>query len=192
MEVMPSFHILIATIGRPSLQRMLNSLLPQLKGCDHITIVFDGCPSKAYDISGAVCQIHWKEQHPALGAHGHGIRNAYGSQLERCDFVLHADDDDVYTEGAFDRLRALCRNPSCLYIAKFKRPNGELIPPFTGIIKENYIGTPCGIIPFDLNSLGAKENRWLLRRGGDGKFYEAIAKRAKRIQEVDLILYEVG
>ena len=189
---MPSFHILIATLGRPSLQTMLNSLYPQLKGCDHITVVFDGCPVQSIDISGAVCQIHTVSQQPALGAHGHGIRNAYGSRLERCDFVLHADDDDTYAEGAFDTLRNVCKNPMCLYIAKFKRPNGELIPPFTGIIKENYIGTPCGIIPFDLNAWGASQGKWLLRRGGDGKFYEAIAKRAKVRRELDLVLYYVG
>lgn len=188
---MPSFHILIATIGRPSLQRMIDSLLPQLKECDHITVVFDGCPVQLLDTSGCSCQIHWKEQQPALGAHGHGIRNAYGPQLEGCDFILHADDDDVYTEGAFDTLRRLCKNPNCLYIAKYQRPNGETIPPFTGIIKENYIGTPCGIIPFDLNAVGSREQRWLLRRGGDGKFYEAIAKRAKAIKELDAVIYKV-
>jgi hypothetical protein len=171
---------------------MLESLLPQLKGCDHVTIVFDGVASQPLsDLPEHSCSLHWKEQQPALGAHGHGIRNAYGSQLERCDFVLHADDDDVYVTDAFEKLRSLCRNPTWLYIAKFKRPNGELIPPFTGIIKENYIGTPCGIIPYDLNSWGAKEGRWLLRRGGDGKFYESIAKRAIRIRELDIVIYHV-
>jgi hypothetical protein len=170
---------------------MLSSLISQLKGCDHITIVFDGCPVQILDISGAACQIHWKEQRSALGAHGHGIRNAYVPQLEKCDFVLHADDDDIYIEGAFDTLRRLCKNPNCLYIAKYQRPNGETIPPFTGIIKENYIGTPCGIIPFDLNAVGSREQRWLLRRGGDGKFYEAIAKRAKAIKELDAVIYKV-
>jgi len=171
---------------------MLNSLVPQLKGCDHITIVFDGCPVQILDMSGATCQIHCIEQQPALGAHGHGVRNAYGSKLERCDFILHADDDDTYADGVFDFLRKNCRNPTCLYIAKFKRTNGELIPPFTGIIKENYIGTPCGIIPYDLNARGAEQSKWLPRRGGDGKFYEAIAKRAKFIRELDLVLYLIG
>jgi hypothetical protein len=189
---MPSFHILIATLGRPSLQTMLNSLIPQLKGCDHLTIVFDGCPIQHFDTSGATCQVHWISQDPALGAHGHGIRNVHGSRLEGCDFVMHADDDDTYPEGIFDRLRILCKNPTCLYIGKYKRPNGELVPSFTGIIKENYIGTPCGIIPFHLNAWGASQGKWLMRRGGDGKFYEAIAKRAKFIKELDIVLYLIG
>jgi hypothetical protein len=189
---MPSFHILIATIGRPCLQTMLQSLVPQLKACDHITVVFDGTPVQILDSSGAICQIHWRSQMPALGAHGHGIRNAYGSRLERCDFVLHADDDDTYPEGIFDKLRGLCKNPACLYIGKYRRQNGELIPPFTGIIKENYIGTPCGIIPYDLNVWGSAQGKWLMRRGGDGKFYEAIAKRAKFIKELDIVMYLIG
>lgn len=188
---MPSFHILIATTGRPSLQTMLESLVPQLTAVDHITIVFDGCPAQpVVDVSGA-CQIHWHEQHPALGAWGHGIRNTWSKRLVKTDFVLHADDDDVYAEGAFDFLRKHCRNHRTLYIARFKRPNGDLIPPFTGVIRENFIGTPCGIIPFDLNEWGAKGSNWLLRRGGDGKFYEAIARRAARIQELEFVIYLV-
>jgi hypothetical protein len=189
---MPSFHILIATTGRPTLHRMINSLLPQLHRCDHITIVFDGCQPIPLDLSGAVCQIHIKEQVPALGSWGHGIRNEYGPMLERTDFVLHADDDDTYVDGIFNTLRSLCKRGNCLYITKYKRPNGDIIPPFTGIIRENYIGTPCGIIPYDLNVWGANEKKWLPRRGGDGKFYEAIAKRAKFIQELDIITYLIG
>ena len=187
---MPSFHVLIATSGRPSLQNMLYSLIPQLHACDHITIVFDGIGNIPLDISGALCQIHIKEQLPALGFWGHGIRNK--TILERTDFVLHADDDDRYEEGAFAKLRNLCKRVDSLYIAQFKRQNGDLVPPFTGLIRENFIGTPCGIIPYDLNAWAAKEGKWLLRRGGDGKFYEAIAKRAKSIKELEIVIYLIG
>ena len=136
----------------------------------------------AIPIDAGPLTLHVKED-AARGFWGHGIRNAYAKKLERSDFILHADDDDIYLPGAFDSLRALCRNPKALYIAKFKRNN--VLYPFQTYIKEGEIGTPCGIIPFDLNAAGV----WLERRGGDGKFYEAIAKRARFIKFLDLVIY---
>jgi hypothetical protein len=184
---MPSFHVLIASIGRSTLQSMIDSLKGQLVACDHVTVVFDGVAAIPIDCSGASFQLHVIEQSPALGFWGHGVRNTYAKRLARTDFVLHADDDDRYTSGTFDMLRRICRNPLTLYIGKFKRSDGTIFPLGT-YVKEGEIGTPCGIIPFDLNPLGT----WLLRRGGDGKFYEAIARRAKRIQWLDFVLYECG
>jgi hypothetical protein len=166
---------------------MIDSLLPQLERGDHITIVFDGVAQIPIDCSGAKCAIHVHEEPVALGFWGHGIRNAYTRRLERTDFVMHADDDDIYLAGTFDTLRKLCRNPLALYIGKFKRQDGTIFPLQT-YVKEGEIGTPCGIIPFDLNALG----KWLPRRGGDGKFYEAISRRAKFIKFLDLLMYECG
>lgn len=182
---MPTFHVFIASIGRRSLQRMIDSLKQQLHTCDHVTVVFDGVPAIPIDSSGSSFQLHIEEQIPALGSWGHGIRNAYARKLEKTDFVLHADDDDIYLPGSFESLRKVCRNPQALYIAKFKRSDGTIFPLQT-YIKEGEIGTPCGIIPFDLNPLGV----WLPRRGGDGKFYETISKRARRIQFLDIVIYE--
>lgn len=182
---MPSFHVLLTSIGRPSLQRMINSLINQLHSCDHVTIVFDGITAIPIDCSGASFQLHIVEQVPSLGYWGHGIRNTYAKKIQRTDFVMHADDDDIYLPGSFEKLRVLCKSPICLYIAKFKRKDGTIIPLQT-YVKEGEIGTPCGIIPFDLNPLGT----WLPRRGGDGKFYETISRRAKFIKFLDLIIYE--
>lgn len=164
---------------------MIDSLRNQLKACDHITVIFDGVPAIPIDCSGATFQYHVVEQSPALGSWGHGIRNAYARKLIRTDFVMHADDDDMYLPGVFDMLREMCKQKLCLYIGKFKRSDGVIFPLQT-YVKEGEIGTPCGIIPFDLNPLGT----WLPRRGGDGKFYEAIARRAKSVRFLDLLLYE--
>jgi len=182
---MTSFHVLIASIGRPSLQRMIDSLISQLRACDHVTVVFDGVVAIPIDCIGALFQLHTTEQSPALGSWGHGIRNTYARKIQRTDFVMHADDDDIYLPGTFDRLRELCKSRVCLYIAKFKRSNGTIFPLQT-YVKEGEIGTPCGIIPFDLNPLGT----WLPRRGGDGKFYEAISRKAKFIKFLDILIYE--
>jgi len=182
---MPSFHILIASIGRPSLQNMLDSLIPQLHACDHLTIVYDGVKEVPGLRTEGLAQIHIHHQTPNLGAWGHGIRNKYAKLLERTDFVMHADDDDIYTEGSFDNLRKLCRNPTFLYIAKMNKRGVTF--PIADYIKEGEIGTPCGIIPYDLNKVGT----WLPRVGGDGKFYEYIARRAKSVRFINLVIYSV-
>ena len=179
---MPSFHVLITSIGRPSLQRMVDSLLTQLHECDHLTIVYDGVKEVPVLRTEGLAQIHVHHQTPNLGAWGHGIRNKYAKKLERTDFIMHGDDDDMYLEGAFEKLRGVCANTDTLYIAKL----GNDSPPLT-YIKTREIGTPNGIIPYDLNSLGY----WMMCLGGDGMFYETIEEKAKSIEFLDIAIYKV-
>ena len=109
----PSFHVLIATAGtRPSIQCMLDSLSPQLTAADALTIVYDGKTDTNIDIrvdvSAFQCTVYQHYEPTALGHWGHGIRNKYASLLSPRDFVMHADDDDVYTPYLFDWLRRQC------------------------------------------------------------------------------------
>jgi len=164
---------------------MINSLIPQLHSCDHITVVYDGHQGEV-DLSGIRAKFHTYYEPVALGFWGHGIRNKYARIIEKTDFVMHADDDDIYTPGTFDNLRKLCKSSVCLYIAKFQK--GNIVYPLATYIKEGEIGTPCGIIQYDLNQRG----KWLERRGGDGKFYEAIARFAKFKKFLDLLIYVTG
>ena len=175
---MPSFHILIATIGRPTLQRMLNSLLPQLTENDHITVVFDGFTKiPTFDFSIAKCGITQYCEPNALGFFGHGIRTKYSHIIEKRDFVVHIDDDDYIVGQSFDKFRLLCTDTNILYISRMVCNNGRVVVPSpnTTTIKTGNIGTPCGIIPFDLNS----KAEWLLMFGGDGAFYEKISTLCK-------------
>ena len=183
---MKTFHVLIATIGRPSLQRMLDSLSSQLLPCDHLTVVFDGqgWDGQTFNTGKFVCQVHMIHQTSNLGHWGHVIRNKYAKRLEKTDFVMHADDDDYYTEGTFDYLREVCTDTSCLYIARIRdhdhsnKMNVEL--------KCGNVGTPCGIIPYDLNTKGF----WRATLGGDGYFYEEIGKLA-RVEFLDRVIYHI-
>jgi glycosyltransferase involved in cell wall biosynthesis len=185
----PSFNILIATIGRrPGLQRMLDSLIPQLNACDHITIVFDDVDIPDLDTKEAKCQIHIYHQTPNLGAWGHGIRNKYANKLVRTDFVMHADDDDIYIDGAFDKLRDACKDINTLYIGILVETDEEIqnpVPPAE--IRECLVGTPSGIIPYNLNTQGF----WMLRIGGDGFFYEMIKQKAKSVEILKIPIYRV-
>ena len=167
-----TFNCLIATIGRKTLQNMLNSLSGQLSKDDCLTIVFDGHKSIPYfDISKFKCKVNQYYEPVALKFSGHGIRNKYASLLEKRDYILHADDDDIYENNAFNYLRKNCIDDKTLYIALMKQPNTNNI--HGKKIKKNFIGTPCGIIPYVYNN----KSRWGYYYGGDGSFYETLEKK---------------
>ena len=186
---MPTFNVLIATIARPTLQRMLDSLKPQLVAEDCLTLVFDGRTAPSWlSLDRFSCKIVIHEEPTALGHWGHGIRNKYAPLLEQRDFVMHGDDDDIYTEGTFAYLREKCTNRGCLYVGKM-HINPRLIVPVPGPnpIRIGNIGTPNGIIPHELNKMGI----WKPICGGDGEFYISIAPKASSVALLDKIIYWV-
>lgn len=196
-ESAPTFHILIATAGRPSLKNLLDSLKNELTENDAITIVFDGDKAKIKsEISSSWFSAHKSkiniiEQTPNLGFWGHGIRNKYQSILEpKCTFVMHADDDDTYVAGSFAKLRRLCKNPDTLYIAKMERinkNNKEIIPSLKqDTIKHGDIGTPNGIVPSAISSKGEWGNFY----GGDFHYYNGVSKNAD-VVFLDDVIYTV-
>jgi len=182
---MPTFNVLIATVGRPTLQRMLDSLSPMLTKSDCLTLVFDGhSVAPEFNMQAFRCKIIIHCEPKCLGSWGHIIRNRYAALLEPRDFIMHADDDDVYIEGTFDKLRRSCNDVNTLYICKFKLGT-RLIPSNTNIIRGN-IGTPCGIIPFELN----KKKQFTSLVGGDAEFYIELAKITTP-RFLDLVIYIV-
>lgn len=184
--MIPSFNILIATVGRPTLQRMLDSLSPQLEEQDCLTLVFDGKSTiPEFNISGFKCKVTQYCEPAALGFWGHGIRNKYASLLEKKDFIMHADDDDHYYPNVFSQLRQLCNSTNKLYIAKMACGNRVL--PEGAFIRICHIGTPCGIIPYELNMKG----HWHTSYGGDGKFYEQLAATKTPTEFLPTLIYHV-
>jgi len=183
---MKTFSILIATVGRPTLQTMLDSLSPQLNEADCLTIVFDGHSSipNGFNLSDFKCNIVTFCEPVALGHWGHGIRNKYSSLIEKRDFVIHADDDNAYVPDAFKVIRNNCIDENTLYVFKMMLMN-QIVFPLNHAIKENNIDTGLGIIPYELNNKGV----WLYRYGGDGSFYEQIAQQAKKIVFSNFIIF---
>lgn len=191
----PTFHILIATGGRSSLKNMLYSLKDELTENDAITIVFDGPQA----LENSSFELSWIENHrskikiieqdPNLGFWGHGVRNTYQSILEpNTTFIMHADDDDIYNPGSFNKLRKICTDPDILYIAKFLIVNKNILVPSQNTeIRKDDIGTPCGIIPFKIANKGV----WQPRYGGDFDYYNNIKQFVKEIKFLDTIIYSV-
>lgn len=191
----PTFHILIATDGRPSLKNMLDSLKPELNSSDAITIVFDGEDAlkksefKNEWLEGHKSKINIIEQIPNLGFWGHGIRNKYQGILEpKTTFIMNADDDDVYIGGSFGELRNACTSPNILYIAKlYVAKSNKILPPSnSNVIAKSQIGTPSGIIPFDI----AAKSTWKNEYGGDFNYYNALQHVAP-IKFLDNVIYKI-
>lgn len=204
----PTFNVVIATIGRKSLLHMLKSLENQLNKDDCLTIIFDGVEplQEIYDFN-FLCKVKVHHEIKSIGSKrvydqtreypgtegGEAVREFYKDKLEKRDFIMHADDDDEYLNNTMTKLRERCIDKECLYIAKMElkqshgnntrleipRPGDN--PPFGG----GNIGTPNGIIPYDLN----KSGRWQSTQGGDGYFYGDIQSKAKRLELIDHVIY---
>jgi len=177
---------------------MLDSLKHELTHNDAITIVFDGEGAILQSgfsntwLEGHRATIQTIEQKPNLGFWGHGVRNTYqGILTPRTTFIMNADDDDEYIPGSFQMLRGLCKHEHTLYIAKFivKKPKGDVIVPsqFNTITKRD-IGTPCGIIPFDI----AGQSSWELCYGGDFSYYDHLQTKVQHIEFLNVIIYRVN
>ena len=199
-RIKPTFHILISTAGRPSLKRILDSLKDQLSPNDAITIVFDGPEalknSRYTDdwVNKFNCPIIKIEQTPALGFWGHEVRNKYQAQLQpKTTYIMNADDDDKYVDGAFDKLRDKLTDPNKLYIARMTTSANytnrtKFLPKNKNLsIKFGNIGTPCGIIPFDK----AGKSQWTHRHGGDFDYYNSLKDKVDGVEFIDILLYKI-
>ena len=181
----PSFHILIATLGRATLSRMLASLTDQVLAQDHVSIVFDGHTHVPSEFESALaslrarCHVSVVCEALALGSHGHGIRNKHWARVVDTDFSMHADDDDVYTPDALAFLRRACsKQRHTLYFARFASVNGIVPRPHRDVIAFANVSTQNPVVPRALSA--AVGPAWGEYGGGDATFAIALVQRAAR------------
>ena len=176
---MKTFNVVIATIGRPTLQRMVDSIAPQLKKGDYLTLIFDGAPTDVIlKTEATVIQINNSE---ILGHHGHASRTRWQNYLPG-DYLMNADDDDAYVDGAMDIVREHCVDHK-LYV--FQMQYNEHLIPKKHVIEFANIGTPCGVYPTDMLL-----PEWPNEYGGDCKFYQSLEKILP-VEFVDKLIYKV-
>ena len=174
-----SFNVIIATAGRRTLQRMVDSIAPQLQEQDYLTIIWD-CQPIALQIDSA-CQVISLHNPEPLGFWGHGSRNRWQDELPG-DYFMNADDDDIYASNTMETIRKHCTEHK-LYIFQFNYLGAKI--PDGDVIKVGNIGTPCGVYP-KVNKFPTWEHRF----GGDGEFYIELAKMIpyQHIREVIYIV----
>ena len=178
-----TLHFILATIGRKSIFRMLESLKYQLDENDSITIIFDGKNNlNNYEIikkyiynsnTKFICNINIIINEENLGYYGHAIRNKYNDFIE--DFIIHIDDDDYISGNVIEHIKNNCLNKNTIYLYKCIWQEGNKITEMWNepILKLGNIGTPCGIIPNHIN----KKGYWGLYVGGDFDFYKSICDK---------------
>jgi len=189
----PSLHFLLATIGRNTIFRMLDSLGAQLEPQDYLTIVFDArdddnvLEKVKLTTSKYPCTVNIIFEEENLGFWGHGIRNKY--QDLPGDFILHCDDDNFYTPDSISVIRKICTDKTKFYsfqvrpiasdmlnkieiTSSYKRRRRQI--PITHDVKKILLprdtDTGSGVIPAAYNKL----TRWEYVYGGDKEFYKKL------------------
>src|SRR6185437_6424542 len=140
----PTICLLLPTVGRPQLARMLRSLLEQeLAIGDEVLLVSDD----HHDFcAGIWASATLPGRHIPLtdGPHkdwGHTPRNRILPQI-RADFVLHIDDDDVLLPGAMNLLRDAARMyPRDFHVFPFIRHRDQHLVGSERVLAHGFIGT---------------------------------------------------
>jgi hypothetical protein len=165
-----TFNVILTTIGRNNLSNMLDSL-SQLKSCDYLTIVSDANhQNSARILSERIeklsCEVNYIKNPTQLGFWGHASRNKFQNNLKG-GFILNADDDNIYLDGAFDFIRENL-NENKVYLYKHTNQHNVTIWNTEEIYTGN-IDTSCGVIP-NTNDLPD----WEYFYEGDAEFYKKL------------------
>ena len=186
-----SYHVLLATIGKNSIFRILELLKKQLIHSDFLTIVFDG-KENANNSNNVIqfckdfkCKVNIIVEENNLGYWGHGIRNKYNN-LEG-DFIYHIDDDDIIYNETFNIIRKHCKDNNLIYIFKIMLESNDIIWKDKNIIHTK-ISTQSGVIPMKFN----KDGFWGLRYGGDFDFYKDLSTKFNMVFIDKLIYRKLG
>ncbi len=168
-----SLCVLIATVGRPTLPRMLESLR-QLNPNDHVVITTDdrhGPVASMVANANLHCWTHIRVNPTPLGKK-HGVGNVARSFHQNNlpgNYILHADDDDRYVDGAFDLVREHI-DPNVLPMFQYQFHDR--------IIWNQKIIWPCyvgGVNPVIPNQPPFPD--WGEARGGDGLFIRSLVEQ---------------
>lgn len=181
-----NFNIVCTTIGRDTLPRLIESFKEQLKENDIFTIISDTnhefVEKTLSNYSFKFKVNHFRNNEQPKGKYGHPLLNEYINKLDG-DFLMFADDDDRYTEGAFDVIRNNVKEKNKLYV--FKHKWGGTINWVQKDFTRGNVGKCMGVIP-NTQKLPLFEESVL----GDVIFYEDISQMFES-EFIDHIIYKV-
>lgn len=174
---MPSLSIIIPTAGRPTLARALASVRGQLLPGDEVIVAYD---THAHDPARIRARAPIRTVAHDAGHHcfGHCQINA-ALKDARGDYIMVNDDDDAYTPGALDAVRAVLATLSAPMplLFRFRAHNGVLYWVQSGWVSEGAVGGHCLIAPNIPGRLG----QWGERYEGD---FDAIADTVRHYDAI--------
>lgn len=173
----PWLSVIVPTVGRPTLERTLQSIRSQ-RSADDVEIIIVGDAHKGT----------WREQLGSMpllaarydavyvehdgGSHcwGHPQRQ-YGAELADGEWLAWLQDDDVYAHGAFDAIEAGTRGQDVPVLFRAAVPAGIIVW-MRQEIAENNIDANCIVTP----NRPAQIGRWGSRYQGDFDFVRSTAE----------------
>ena len=146
--------IIMPTIGRFSLWRALNSLVPQLEAGDEVLLVGDGpqpIAKRASEVYGT--SVRYVEHEPTH-CFGNAQRQA-GLAMASGDYVLFLDDDDILIPSAFAVVRdAIRETADCPMLFQHIDRNG-LVLWIDPVVRMGNVSTAQIVFPNRPEYLGA-------------------------------------
>jgi glycosyltransferase involved in cell wall biosynthesis len=158
--------VLVATLGRPTLERTLASITSQFLPGDQV-IVIGATPD--IEARAALAGCTFVQAQPGRNWGGH--ERAVGIQHATGDYVCFLDDDDVYVPGARVAMeQAMTSHPGQPTIFKMHIAwtGGALWT--EPVLRMGNLGTPMLFLP---NDARAKRGTWDMKYGNDFRFIEA-------------------
>ena len=147
--------VVMPTVGRPSLERAIASVVDQLEDSDELLVIGDGERPVAADVVAGFqpAPVTYVECLRPGSVFGNAQRD-FGMQLAygRSSHLMFLDDDDVYVHGGFDVVRReLEFNPNSAHI--FRARWGPRHHAFgvelwqDQVVREQNIATPMVVLP---------------------------------------------
>jgi glycosyltransferase involved in cell wall biosynthesis len=117
---------IIPSVGRPTLQRTIDSLLQQTNQEWKAIIIFDGIEPtiQSNDLRIEIMQIE------KVGVHNHAgrVRNE-GMKHVTTEWISFVDDDDIISNDYVEKLQEEIRDDIGVIVFRMKQPNGVIMPP---------------------------------------------------------------
>ena len=159
-----TLSIIVPTPDGGDLEALFVSIRPQIGPGDEVLIVGDTHSDPLHEVRALVeSEGHrWLSHDAGRHAWGHPQIN-YGMTRARGDYLVFIDDDDVFTEDAFDHIRAHANGTPLMF--RFRSPRTGLLWQ-KQVIQCGRIGGHEFVVPNIPNRLGT----WTDRYEGDYDF----------------------
>lgn len=119
-----SLSVIIPTIGRESLQRVLEQVCPQLQDDDEVVVVADGPVPRAAEIAASFPVRYF--EHGPTHVWGNAQRN-FGIKMARGTHLYFLDDDDQSLPGALQTIREkVADEPKRIHLFRMHHGGGIL------------------------------------------------------------------
>jgi glycosyltransferase involved in cell wall biosynthesis len=165
MSERPLLSVIVPTIGRPSLERAVNSLLRQGEWLPYEVVlvgdVHDGtfCDDldRAADLAARYpTLVRYVEHDGGLHAWGHPQRN-FGATVARGHYLAFLGDDDIYLRGAFPTItRAIFAHEDDprVFLFRWIAPWKTILWHTAGFLAQDHIDAECIVCPNVPDRLG--------------------------------------